>query len=320
VVTLSGVATRPVAYTVPGSLVFPSQIINSSSAAQSVVVMNTGTGPMQVTGATVAAPFSQTNNCIANISPGAGCTVQVTFTPTSAGPAAGALTISTDAGTQTAGITGTGATVASTVTVSPAAVLFPPELLKTTSAPQTVTVANTGTTAVSIAGISVAGDFSKSTTCKASLASGKSCSITITFTPLASGTRTGTLTVNLPQGAQTVSLTGTGSTGSLPGALGLNPTAVSFPNYTIGDNPSQTVTVTNTSGAAAGIAKIAIVGATNLTERNKCPGVLAPGATCSITVTFTPHTYGTFTSTLTVTESSGAQDNVPVTGFSGPGS
>jgi hypothetical protein len=43
---------------------------------------------------------------------------------------------------------------------------------------------------------------------------------------------------------------------------------------------------------------------------------LAAGATCTITVTFQPVTYGTFTSTLTVTESSGALDTVLVAGIS----
>ena len=37
---------------------------------------------------------------------------------------------------------------------------------------------------------------------------------------------------------------------------------------------------------------------------------------CSITVTFQPIVYGTFTGTLTVTESSGALDMVSVTGIS----
>ena len=51
-----------------------------------------------------------------------------------------------------------------------------------------------------------------------------------------------------------------------------------------------------------------------------CGPVLAAGATCSITVTFQPTAYGTFTSTLTVVESSGVRDTVSVTGNSSPDS
>jgi hypothetical protein len=98
----------------------------------------------------------------------------------------------------------------------------------------------------------------------------------------------------------------------------LSPSLLSFSGYTIGDNPSKTVTVTNTSGASAGIAGIALSGDPSLTQRNKCGVGLAAGKTCSITVTFQPVAYGTFTGTLTVTESSGALDTVSVTGNSTP--
>jgi len=145
--------------------------------------------------------------------------------------------------------------------------LYPPQLITTKSAHQVVTNANTGKTSVSNKGVAVTGDFTETTTCKASLAAGKSCTVTVTFSPTAVGTRTGTLTINLSTGAQTVPLTGTGSNGSLPGALNLSPPAVIFNNgYTIGDHPSQTVTVTNTSGASVGIATVSLQGSRSITE------------------------------------------------------
>jgi hypothetical protein len=61
-------------------------------------------------------------------------------------------------------------------------------------------------------------------------------------------------------------------------------------------------------------------GDASLTDQNQCGPVLAAGATCSITVTFQPTAYGTFTSTLTVVESSGEGDTVSVTGNSSPDS
>jgi hypothetical protein len=92
---------------------------------------------------------------------------------------------------------------------------------------------------------------------------------------------------------------------------------VTFNNgYTIGDNPSQAVTVTNTSASPTGIAGIALSGDPSLTQRNNCLASLAAGAKCTITVTFQPVAYGTFTSTLTLTESNGALDTVSLTGIS----
>jgi hypothetical protein len=97
----------------------------------------------------------------------------------------------------------------------------------------------------------------------------------------------------------------------------LSPSPVTFNNgYTIGDNPGQAVTVTNTSASSAGIAAIALSGDPSLTQRNNCLANLAAGASCTITVTFQPVAYGTFTSTLTLTESNGALDTVSVTGIS----
>jgi sugar lactone lactonase YvrE len=318
-VGLTGLATSPVAYVVPGSLLFPAQVVNVSSAAQSVVLMNTGTGPMQVSNVMAAAPFSQTNNCSAAIAPGGACTVLVSFRPTATGSATGTLSVTGNAGTQTVNLTGTGTTVASTVTLSPASLLFAPQMLNIKSALRDVTITNTGKTAVSNKGVAVTGDFAETTKCTSSLAAGASCTVAVTFMPTATGTRTGTLTINLSAGAQTVSLTGTGSNGSLPGALSFSPPALTFNNgYTIGDNPVQTVIVTNTSGAPVGIAKVSLHGDPSIIDKNKCPAVLTAGATCSIPVVFKPTAYGTFTSTLVVIEGSGARDTVPVSGTSSP--
>jgi hypothetical protein len=318
-VTLSGLATAPAAYVVPKTADFPAQLLNTPSAAQSVVLQNTGTGPLHVASVVATAPFTQTNNCNASIAPGAGCTVLVSFTPTATGSASGSLTVNDNAGQQTISLAGTGSTTTATVTVSPASLLFPPQLLNTKSGGLVVTIMNTGKTAVANSGVTITEDFARTTTCTASLPASKSCTVTVTFTPTAAKLRTGTLTINLATGARTVALSGTGSTGSLPGVLSFSPASLDFASYVIGDNPSKSVTVTNTSGAAIGISAIALVGGKYLTERNKCGSLLAAGASCSVTVTFVPKTVGTFTSTLKVTESSGAQDTVPVTGICVPG-
>ncbi len=316
VVGLSGVATAPGASVVPGSLTFPSQTLNVSSQTQSVAILNTGTGPLQVSAVTATASFSQTNNCSASIAPGGACTVLVSFTPTATGTVSGTLMITDNAGKQTTVLTGTGVLATPLVSLSPAALLFPPQLLNTTSAAQVITITNTGKSAVTNTGVSVTGDFAGSTTCGANLGPGKKCTVSVTFTPTAAGARSGAATINLSTGAQTVSLAGTGSTGSLPGALSLSPPTLTFSGYTIGDNPSKTVTVTNTSAAAVGVLQVAMRGAGNLSQKNNCSGALAPGASCSIVVTFRPLSYGTFYSAITVEEGSGAVDTVVVTATS----
>jgi hypothetical protein len=149
---------------------------------------------------------------------------------------------------------------------------------------------------------------------------GASCTASVSFAPTVAGPETGLLTLNDDSGnlgaSQAVTLAGTGL---LPRHLSLSPATLNFSGYTIGDSPSQIVTVTNTSGASVGIAGIAMSGDPSLVvQGNTCGSFLSPGATCTITVTFNPVAYGTFTSTLIVTESSGAQETVSVSGTAFP--
>jgi hypothetical protein len=99
--------------------------------------------------------------------------------------------------------------------------------------------------------------------------------------------------------------------------LRLSPPTLAFSGYTIGDNPSKTVSVTNTSGAAVGVLQISMRGSAPLTQRNGCPAVLAPGASCTIVVTFKPLSYGNFLAALTVEDASGAATTILVTANSG---
>jgi hypothetical protein len=78
------------------------------------------------------------------------------------------------------------------------------------------------------------------------------------------------------------------------------------------------VSVSNGTGSSVGIAGIAVSGDASLTEKNTCGTVVGAGASCTITVTFRPVAYGTFTSTVTVTEGSGATDTISVSGTSSP--
>jgi hypothetical protein len=100
-----------------------------------------------------------------------------------------------------------------TLAVSPTSLTFAAQAPGTTSAAQSLTVTNTGTAAASITSVTASGDFSQTNTCGTSLAAGAGCTVAVKFTPTASGTRTGTLTIsgNASNSPTTVALTGTGS-------------------------------------------------------------------------------------------------------------
>jgi len=112
-------------------------------------------------------------------------------------------------------------TAAPAVTLTPTSLTFAAQAIGTTSAPQSITVTNTGNAGLFINSAATPGtlDFTQvSDGCSGlTLAPGTSCSVSITFTPTASGTRsaTFTLTDNAPNSPQTVPITGTG-TGANP--------------------------------------------------------------------------------------------------------
>jgi len=312
---LSGTGTAPVAGVAPASLTFASQLVNTTSAAQSVTLLNTGTGPLTISAIGASTGFAQTNNCGSSVAPGFGCTFSVTFTPTATGTLTGALTVTDNAGTQTVNLGGTGASTAPTVTVSPASVLFPAQALKTKSAAHVLTLANHSTTSLTIT-ISITGDFADTTTCKTSLAPGTSCTVSATFTPTATGTRTGWLTfiLPLPTGTQTVALTGTGTPSGTTEELTVSPTSVDFGQQVLNDSQNASVTVTNTNGVVVGISSINVSGSAAFTQSNNCGTALAAGANCTVQLTFTATSYVTYSGTLSITESAGSVHKVTLSG------
>ena len=67
-------------------------------------------------------------------------------------------------------------------------------------------------TSIAVTGTN-AGDFDQTNTCGSSVPAGGNCTISVTFTPTAIGSRTASVTItdNAAGSPQTVSLTGTGS-------------------------------------------------------------------------------------------------------------
>jgi hypothetical protein len=106
-----------------------------------------------------------------------------------------------------------------TLSVSPSSLTFAGQAINTTSAAQTLTVHNTGTAAASVGSIATSGDFSQSNGCGTSIAANGSCTVSVSFRPTASGTRTGALTItsSASNSPTTVALSGTGT-----GTVGTN--------------------------------------------------------------------------------------------------
>ncbi len=102
----------------------------------------------------------------------------------------------------------------STVSFSPTTPLnFKKQAVGTTSGPQRVTLANSGKTALNISAMKVAGQFAMTSSCRANVASGAKCTISVTFSPKSKGAKSGTVTINDSASSQpmVIELTGTGT-------------------------------------------------------------------------------------------------------------
>jgi archaellum component FlaF (FlaF/FlaG flagellin family) len=98
-------------------------------------------------------------------------------------------------------------------TLNPKVLNFGDEKVGQKSAPMTVTLTNTGSDDMSLTSIAATGDFAQTNQCAAMLAPSQSCTISVTFTPTKTGTRTGQIKVsdNAPLNPQIVKLEGTGT-------------------------------------------------------------------------------------------------------------
>src|SRR5215470_8598360 len=84
--------------------------------------------------------------------------------------------------------------------ISPSKLVFPDERLLATSASQAVVISNIGHMP-SVLSITVSGDFAYETDCRSSIAASSTCTVLVSFRPLADGFRTGALTVKIPNTA-----------------------------------------------------------------------------------------------------------------------
>ena len=212
---------------------------------------------------------------------------------------------------------------ASVVAFFPANLVFPTQSVANTSPAQTTTLTNNSGATLNITGISLtgtnAGDYSQTNTCGVTLAANASCTISVTFTPTASGTRTASLSVSDNAGGspQTVSLTGNATAASAP-AVTLAPASLTFSSQTVGTSSSaQNITLTNGGNTALTITAVTITGtnAGDYTETNTCGASLAASAICTISVTFKPTATGTRTASVSVADNaSGSPQTVSLTG------
>lgn len=194
------------------------------------------------------------------------------------------------------------------VSVAPPSVTFPPTSAGGSSS-QAVTFVSTGSSTLTISRVLVAttapgpsGTFTiASETCTGAgpLATGASCTVTVTFTPAVSGTFTGQLQLasNVPGASVVVPLQGTGNAPS----IAVSTASLVFGSQTVGTS-SVPVSLSITNGGSANLTISSIVSSApaEFVVSGCAPVTIAPVAGCNAQVTFVPAAVGPRSATLTV--------------------
>ena len=286
-----------------GSLTFNAATAGATASTQIVTVTNTGTVTLHIAAtSTASADFQATSNCGALLA-GASCAVTVAFTPQAAGLRLDALSILSDASTALEFVSLSGTGVSASVAISPSTLSFGSVLLGGSSTLNT-TVQNNGASAVFFGTISATGDYATGGTCPANgstLAAGATCQVAVTFTPLTSGARRGTLTV--PTSATTLPLQVTLNGSGVSPLLVVTPATLNFGSVAIGQSARLSFTLANPTATPVTSVVVTQTG-TGYSLSSTCgPAGLAPGSSCSITVAFAPTTVGQSTGTVSIASS-----------------
>ena len=319
----AGNVTGAVVSASPSPLAF-GRVPTGTTVTRDLIVANNGTGLAYALGAinvvnVGSATFSRvtppTGNCGATLAAGTVCTVRVQYIAgaVSATAVTGSVTFGNPVGNAPVALSATSVAVVRSLSVGPTPLAFGSWATSKTSSPLTLTALNTGN--VNLTGLTYVyaggSGFSRASgaaagTCGTTLNVGASCTYGVVFTPgLTTGAFLGrTLTFNatptLGAGAQVVSLTGTGVTGAATTSVTPTPRlTITLPSGS--STANGVVTLTNTAplgGAQLGVTGVTVTGSglpatltwflAAVSGGDNCTGaVLAPGAFCSVQVSFT---------------------------------
>ncbi len=208
---LSGIGLGPAVTFNPPSLNFGTISLGTTSSSLPLTLTNSGTNALLISAITASSEFAQTNNCPSSLAASVSCTISVTFTPAGPGTRNGSITVASNAGPQSASLTGVG--TGPQVQLSPSSLSFGSLPIGLTSAPQSVAFTNTGNAALTITSIVPSTDFAESDNCPATLGAGSFCTLTVTFTPSVVAPETGAITITDSAGGSPhqVTLSGTGT-------------------------------------------------------------------------------------------------------------
>ena len=316
-VALSGTGVKAATLGVSAaSLTFAAQPVGVASAASAITVSNSGGVALanvgfQITGPAAGSFAIGATTCGVSLGAGSSCTAQVVFTPAAAGGSTATLTVSSS----TIGVAaipvsliGVGE-VLSGLNISPMQLAFSAVAIGQASKAQTVTLSNTSNFAIGAVTVSATAPFSLTqNTCASGLAAQASCTVGVIFSPIVTGTATGTLTASSTFVATTAT-TSLSGVGAIPVGIQATPAAINFASTGVGGTSAATNILIANPGITVALNNLALaVPAGFALVNNTCgslsvPGTLAPGTSCTAAIEFLPTIAGRQTGNLAITSS-----------------
>ena len=283
-----------------------------------VTLTNTSSLSVTISGASATGNGFSINGLTPPVTLGGGqtTTVNVVFTPPSAGASNGTLTINSNASNPTLSVplSGTGVTQGQ-ITPNPTSLSFG-NVATGASKSLTETLTNSGGTSVTIsAAVATGTGFSLSgLTLPLTLAAGGNTTFTVRFAPTTTGSTSGNVSITSDGANPNLNIALSG-TGVAPGFLTANPTSLSFGNVTTGKNSTLSETITNTGGASVTITAANVTGAGYSVSGVTLPVTLATNQTATFSVRFAPTVAGAASGNLAlVSDASNSPLNVALTG------
>ena len=204
------------------------------------------------------------------------------------------------------------------VTIQPAAGNFGNQYVGKQYSPIAFTVTNTSSSDVSMSAFSFTGPFRwRDGLAPSRLSPGASLTVSAQFWPTTTGPATGQLTLQFTNGLPNVviSLSGTGL--ATTAAVSYSAKELSFSSTTVGSSTSQNLTVTNTGHSSLSVIG-ALITPSVFSFSQSFPFTLAPGASKTLSVTYSPVLPGTQHGTMSFTFNSLDFSGVGLTGTANP--
>ncbi|MEB3357142.1 MAG: choice-of-anchor D domain-containing protein [Synechococcales bacterium] len=305
-IVLRGEGTAAEVQVSTNGLTFGSQEVGTEGEWQSVQITNRGTAPLRMTDLELTGDgqdgFDWSDDCQDEaITIGKICTLRVRFTPSETGTHEATITLRSNAPNEAPQIRLSGTGTAAELAIAPQTVTFPAQEIQTRSASIPVQISNTGTAPLRIDAIASLSEFSLNGCTSGAIAPGDQCQLNVTFTPTATGQRSARVVLrsNAQNGEQPLTLQGRGTAARIE--VSQSPVNFGLRRVETTSDPLS-AQITNRGEAPLRLQAIALEGnhASDFAISGCANTTLAPDASCTLTVGFSPDGEGDRSATVVI--------------------